>query len=215
MSKKLIYAKDEKEYRRYNVFVGKKDKNSGVDLIVTNKRVITHMYKDTLLDNSNYFIEYNINDTNGTILSLFSTKISFAKILSSVFLGLVMILIGIYCIEDYEEVVGIILIVLGVVGAGFLTYLFIKNPVTLGRIHIPNSSINKPSLTYKCGEEILLKKNTITAKNVTVGSDFELMQVEIGALLEDLRNGFEHDLKPLKNKKVIKSVNSIDEIPSI
>ena len=44
---KIIYSKDEKEIRYYNVFKNKKNNKIGLDLIVTNKRLITINYDES------------------------------------------------------------------------------------------------------------------------------------------------------------------------
>lgn len=191
---KIIYSKDEKEIRYYNVFKNKKNNKIGLDLIVTNKRLITINYDESKGQLSQQVSELPLSEINGILTTSYLSKFDLRSVIICMALGVIS-LIAILCggflgLGEFDDTLLCILVCLPsilFIAIGVLQIIF---PRKEGNIKIPHKA-NYKGINIKSSLALKLINDNISLINVVPGNDFELLQREIGAVIESAKNNLE------------------------
>lgn len=205
MNKELIYADDEKVVRKYNVFAAKgaMSNKRGVELIVTNKRVIAKTFQTGVFNNSLSYKEVLIENVSGDIYSSINKKIGLARVALFIFLAFFCFYLN---FGTVTIIIGISMIVMVI-----LAFVF---PITEGKLEILNKGMAYEGISSSAGKIIKgNKRNTISLLDIVEGSGFSLMQREVGYIISEIKKGTDLDKLTIKQnnniqpKKVYTSSN--------
>lgn len=198
MSKEIIYAEDEKVIRKYKVFEakGSNPDKRGVELTVTNKRVIEKTFQKGLLSNSVNYREVLIENISGDIYTAINRKVSLFKVVLFIILAMVFFTLG-----------GTIGIILGIFMLVMVILAFVF-PTTEGKIEILNKGVTYEGISTLGGKIIKNKRTGVGILDVREGKSFSLMQREIGYLISEIKKGT--DLEKLMENMKVKTTKSIN-----
>ena len=180
----FIYSQGKYEVRRYNVFKGKKAaaKLRGTDLVLTNKRVLVKTYNKDFFSQSNIVEEMDINDV-ASISTSISLKRNVLMILLCGIFALSLLITGI----SFEDEGGMFYFIALIFAA--LTAFFIVFPQVEGTVQIRKDKTESGTITI-FGGKLLRNKSLFTfILNIEKGRHFDLMQREIGKIINDIKNG--------------------------
>ena len=187
MSNDIIYSKGEKEVRRYNVFQGKGalPEKRGLDLIITNKRIISKSYIKGAASGLSEMQETPLSSSSGDIHTSVARKVKVWKVIVYIFAALWFLSIS--ARFDFEEFMGTICL-LGFFGMIALIVLAFVFPETEGKIYIPGVN-NVHEGVYSNAGTISKKNKGVALYKIQKGRDFDLMQREVGCIIEEIKNG--------------------------
>ena len=188
MIKDIIYSEDEKVVRDYNIFNGKGKyaNKKGIDLIVTNKRVVVKTYKNDIFNKQLAIRETLINNLSGDIIVSLNHKISLLKVVLFIILALMFLVVAISGFGAENTGLGIVFVLLAVGFIAFIVYLFF-HPQTEGRIAIYNNNALKDGIFISGGNIIKARGDVVRIIDIEKGRDFDLLQGEIGYILNELK----------------------------
>ena len=206
---RIKYSQDEKELRYYNVFKDKKKKDDkGLDLIVTNKRVILISYTKNKIGFTQEVKEIPLNDVNGILSTCFRLKRMFLQI---ILIYIFLFLLSTLLVAEDVIVFGMVLLILSSIMFVLLIINQIKNPKGEGEILLPVTS-NTSGIELKSSISKKRKIKKMTIYDVVPGGDFNLVQSELGSIIESAKQNLEIGLKEINNPTIV-NVNDEEEIP--
>ena len=85
---KIKFSNGEQNIKQYNVFKNKKNKKSGLNVIVTNKRLICINYDESGANTSNNVKEVPLKDIDGVLTTTYSKKRSIIAMVIWILLSL-------------------------------------------------------------------------------------------------------------------------------
>lgn len=214
MANDIMYSKDEKEVRRYNVFQGKGGNPSkrGLDLIVTNKRIISKSYINGVTKELSDVRETPLENASGDIQTSVAKKVKVWKVILYIFIALWFFSMA--DSFDYEGFLGTLFLLAFIAMIVLVVLLFIF-PETEGRIYIPGSGFVHDGVSNNVGTTLRGKKG-IALMKILKGKDFDLMQKELGFIINELKNGTNPDELIVINETSSQELTmDDDEIPEL